>query len=55
MEKLLTVEEIAAMLQVPKTWIYRKTFERKIPFVKIGKYLRFRESEIITYIADCKK
>lgn len=43
---LLTVEEVAAMLKVSKSWVYEHTRARGtrgsgLPFVKVGKYVRF--------------
>ena len=42
--ELLTVEEIARTLHVPISWIYARTRKRgaeRIPYIKLGKYLRF--------------
>jgi excisionase family DNA binding protein len=45
--ELLTVDEVAALLKVSKSWIYEHTRSRgaprseRIPHVKIGKYVRF--------------
>jgi excisionase family DNA binding protein len=48
MGDLMTVEEVAAMLRVPKSWVYGHTSGEgeRIPFLKIGRHLRFRRSEI---------
>lgn len=46
---LLTAAEVAALLQVPKSWVYehsRPSSHPRIPCVKLGKYLRFRRSDI---------
>ena len=48
-QKLLTIDELAEMLDVPKGWIYQRTRERSsstIPFYKLGKYLRFDPAEV---------
>jgi excisionase family DNA binding protein len=47
--ELLKVEEVAALLRVPKSWIYMRTYEgaaETIPHIKLGRHLRFRRSEI---------
>jgi len=52
-EYLLTVEEVAELLKVPMSWVYQHTRRRsqeRIPFVKIGRYVRFREEDVRTYI-----
>lgn len=51
--KLLTPQELAAWLQVPLSWVYdrtRKSGPEKLPFYKIGKYLRFAEDEVVEYL-----
>ena len=45
--ELLTVEDVAALLKVSKSWVYEHTRSRglprsdRLPHVKIGKYVRF--------------
>jgi excisionase family DNA binding protein len=47
LQELLTVEEVAALLKVSKSWIYEHTRSRgvprseRLPHVKVGKYVRF--------------
>ena len=51
--KLLTPEEAAELLRVPRSWIYQHVRRRsldRIPFVKIGRYVRFREEDLLGYI-----
>ena len=55
MEKIphyLTIEELASSLQVPKSWIYTRTREKRIPHYKFGKYVRFSKSEISDWIGE---
>lgn len=40
-EPLLTVEEIAAHLSVPKSWVYAHAATGRIPSVLVGRYRRF--------------
>ena len=50
---LLTPEEAAEILRVKLSWLYQHTRRRtqdRIPFVKIGRYLRFREQDLAAYI-----
>jgi excisionase family DNA binding protein len=37
--ELLTVEEVASLLRVPVTWVYRHA--DSIGAIRVGKYLRF--------------
>jgi excisionase family DNA binding protein len=45
--ELLTVDEVAALLKVSKSWVYEHTRSRgvpradRLPHLKIGKYVRF--------------
>jgi excisionase family DNA binding protein len=50
MEHLLTIEQLAEILQVKKSTIYSWTFTRKIPYVKINGALRFKEKVISSWI-----
>ena len=52
-EHLLTPEEAAEILRVKLSWLYQHTRRRtqdRIPFLKIGRYLRFREQDLAAYI-----
>jgi len=51
--RLLTVHEVAHLLQVPSSWVYERTRRRgqeQLPHLKIGKYLRFEESALVDFI-----
>jgi excisionase family DNA binding protein len=45
-EKLIGVKEIADRTGLEVSWIYAQAAAKKIPYLKCGKYLRFRWSEI---------
>jgi excisionase family DNA binding protein len=50
---LLSVDEVAALLQVPVSWVYDRTRARglnRIPGFRLGKYWRFEESEILAWL-----
>ena len=49
MDKLLTVLEIAELLNVTKTTIYNMIYKNEIPFIKIGGTYRFNADEVIEY------
>lgn len=55
MEGLLTVEQLAERLNVPKSWVYERTRDRTnsgIPRVHVGKYVRFNLSEVIEWLKE---
>jgi excisionase family DNA binding protein len=50
---LLTVHEVAALLQVPVSWIYgrmRKRSSERLPGYRLGKYWRFHEDEVLAWV-----
>jgi excisionase family DNA binding protein len=56
-EHLLTPEEAAEILRVKLSWLYQHTRRRsqdRIPFIKVGRYLRFCEADLAAYIESRK-
>ena len=52
-EELLTIEELAALLRVPPSWIYSRTGRRsanRIPGFRLGKYWRFRREGVVAWL-----
>lgn len=50
MEKLLTSEQLAEMLQVKLSTIYQWTHTGFVPFIKVGRLIRFRESDVVKWL-----
>jgi excisionase family DNA binding protein len=51
--QLLTVQEVAELLQVPVSWVYERVRKRslgRLPAYRLGKYWRFREADIQKWI-----
>ncbi len=46
LDRLYTVEEAASHLNVPRSWIYKATSSNKIAYSKVGKYVRFKLSDL---------
>jgi len=46
----LTVEEAAALLRVKVSWLYERTRTNQVPHIKLGKYLRFDQEELMTWV-----
>ncbi len=40
--RLLTAEQVADILGVPKTWVYAQSRAGQIPTVRLGRYYRYR-------------
>ncbi len=43
-EVLLTADEVAQILRVPRSWVYSHLSE--LPAIRLGRYVRFRRLEI---------
>jgi excisionase family DNA binding protein len=57
-EPLLRVQDVAAILKVPVSWVYERTRQRgidQIPHLKVGKYVRFRLSEVEEYLERLRR
>ena len=48
--RLLTAAEVAALLSVPRSWVYEQAREGRIPVVTLGRYRRFREEAILAWV-----
>lgn len=55
---LLNVEEVALLLNVSRKWVYRRIGlnpPNGIPHLKVGKYVRFKESDIRDYVERLRR
>ncbi len=55
---LLTVHEVADLLQVPVSWVYGRTRKRsleRIPSYRLGKYWRFRQDEVLAWVESQRR
>ena len=56
LDALLTVQDVAALLKVTKNWVYEHTRSRgaprseRLPYIKIGKYLRFEARAVRAFL-----
>jgi excisionase family DNA binding protein len=54
-DTLLTVNEVAEILKVPRSWVYghtRDTSKDRIPGFRVGKYWRFVEADVVAWLAS---
>ena len=52
-DQLLTVHDAARFLNVTISWVYehtRRKAENRLPFVKLGKYIRFDPADLRAYV-----
>jgi hypothetical protein len=55
---MLTADDVARILRVPVSWVYKHTCAAcrdPLPHVKIGKYLRFFEGDILAYAGGTRR
>jgi len=50
--RLLTAEEVADMLGVPKTWVYAETRAGRMPHVALGRYRRYHRDALAAWVAE---
>ena len=51
--RLLTVEQVADLLRVPRSWVYGRARARdrdRLPGMRLGKYWRFREADVLAWL-----
>lgn len=51
--ELLTVRQVAELLQVPSSWVYgrmRKRSLERLPAYRLGKYWRFDRNEVLAWV-----
>ncbi len=51
MDKLLTPQEAADRLGTSLRFVRRLIFERRIPFIKVGRHVRIAASDVEAFIA----
>jgi excisionase family DNA binding protein len=47
---LLTAEEVASLLRVTPAWVYAQTRRRRIPHLRLGRYVRYRREALDEWI-----
>jgi excisionase family DNA binding protein len=55
MSRLLTADEVAARLGVPKSWVWARARANQIPCVPLGRYRRFREDALERWIRELEE
>ncbi len=56
LSELLTVDEVAALLRVSKSWVYEHTRARstpraeRLPHIRLGKYVRFEAKSVRAFL-----
>jgi excisionase family DNA binding protein len=51
--RLYTISQMAKLLNLSTNWFYERTRRDAIPFHKLGKHIRFTESDLATILRMC--
>jgi excisionase family DNA binding protein len=54
-QEILTIEELAEYLKIPRSTLYKICQEGKIPAQKVGRHWRFHKEAIDDWIREGKK
>ena len=54
-QNLIGIKKMAEKLDVEKSWVYSRTRTNEIPHYKVGKYVKFFESEVMDWLKDQQK
>ena len=54
-DKLLTADDVAELLGVPKTWVYEQSRLGRIPTVTLGRYRRYRREAIDEWVREMER
>ncbi|GAB5047512.1 helix-turn-helix domain-containing protein [Thermodesulfovibrio sp. TK110] len=49
-DEILDFNQACEFLKCKKTWLYSKVSNNEIPYIKTGKYLKFRKSELSKWL-----
>lgn len=55
MDRLLTPQEVADLLQVRKSTIYQWTHIGYIPHFKLGRFVRFRDCDVLKWLESKRR
>lgn len=48
----MDAKDVAKMLSIPVSWVYRASRDGELPTVKIGRYRRFRREAVEKWITE---
>lgn len=51
-DRLLTAADVAELLSVPVSWVREHTRSGRIPHVQLGRYVRYRQETVVSWITQ---
>jgi excisionase family DNA binding protein len=52
LSEVLTPSEAAALLKVKTSWLYEAARTRRLPYLKLGRHLRFLRSDLEAWLVE---
>jgi excisionase family DNA binding protein len=52
---LLTAAQASTLLGVPASWLLGEARASRVPFVRLGKYVRFDRADLLAWVAERKQ
>ena len=53
-DRLLIAMEVAELLAVPESWVREATRDGRLPHLQLGRYRRYRQQDIESWLQDQK-
>jgi excisionase family DNA binding protein len=54
-DRLLDAAEVAALLNVPVSWVRESTRSGAMPVVELGRYRRYDREAVLDWLASCSR
>ena len=54
-ERLLEAEDVAGILGMTTDWVYREVRAKRLPHIRLGRYVRFRRESINAWLEACER
>jgi excisionase family DNA binding protein len=51
-DRLLSLEEVAVLLATSPRHVKRLVYERRIPYVKVGRWVRFDHASLVAWLEE---
>ena len=52
--ELIDVEQAAERLRTTPRFVRRLVYERKVPFFRVGRYIRFDPADLDAWLSECR-
>lgn len=49
-DRLLDVDDVAALLNVPTRWVRQASRDGRLPCVRLGRYVRFDREDVLAWV-----